>query len=129
MPMTREKAKQWRAANSETLRARAKNWRDKNPEKVRAQRKRRREKARWQRLLKTYGITREEYNNMLFVQGGLCALCGEPPEEGKTLCVDHDHDTDVVRSLLCCKCNFALGSFRGDLHLFRLAAHYLEACQ
>src|SRR3972149_3362790 len=43
-----------------------------------------------------YGITSQEYDKMFFVQGGRCAICGQPPGEnirahwGGKLCVDHD---------------------------------------
>lgn len=46
---------------------------------------------------------------MLRRQGGACALCREAPDY--ELYVDHDHETGKVRSLLCAKCNNAVGVF------------------
>lgn len=63
-------------------------------------------------LLRKYGITRAQYDAMLERQGGRCLLCLRTPEEigGKVrlLCVDHDHETNEVRGLLCRSCNAAL---------------------
>lgn len=42
-------------------------------------------------LIQTYGITLEQYNKILDVQGGVCAICGRKPREGKNLAVDHRH--------------------------------------
>lgn len=36
------------------------------------------------------------------VQGGLCAICQERMEEK---CLDHDHKTGLIRSVLCRNCN------------------------
>jgi hypothetical protein len=59
-----------------------------------------------------YGITIEQYDQLLEAQGGGCALCGvkENPD-GRRLCVDHDHETGAIRGLLCRLCNTALHKF------------------
>lgn len=41
------------------------------------------------------------------LQGGLCAICGVHADDG--LVVDHDHDSGLVRGLLCRSCNFTEG--------------------
>jgi len=56
-----------------------------------------------------YGISVEEYNRLLDQQGGTCAICDEAPEYH--LYVDHDHETEKVRGLLCRACNFAVGLY------------------
>lgn len=63
------------------------------------------------RLRSRYGITRDEYNAMLEVQDGRCAICGKEGggSRGNMLDVDHDHETGKVRGLLCRACNTALG--------------------
>lgn len=68
---------------------------------------------RW-KLANKYGITHEQYEEMFQAQGGLCAICGNPPADpgtnhGFRLKVDHDHETGVVRGLLCNSCNLRLG--------------------
>lgn len=42
------------------------------------------------RLIKAYGITLEEYEQMLADQGGVCKICGNPPKKNR-LSTDHDH--------------------------------------
>lgn len=69
------------------------------------------------KLLNRYGITVEEYAEMLAGQGGHCAICPRTPEEnGKLLSVDHDHETGEVRGLLCQPCNLALGHLEDHLY-------------
>lgn len=81
-----------------------------------------------------YGLTPERYDEMLAQQGAACAICGHPEttihySSGKvrTLAVDHDHATGIVRGLLCGRCNRALGLFADDPERLRKAALYLES--
>ncbi|AGM30035.1 endonuclease VII domain-containing protein [Mycobacteroides abscessus] len=57
----------------------------------------------------TYGITETEYEAILAVQGGACAICGRAKGITKRLAVDHDHKLgntrEAVRGLLCTTCN------------------------
>ncbi len=71
-----------------------------------------------------YGLTIEQYDEMLEAQGGVCAICGECPDEG--LAVDHCHDTGRVRGLLCRNCNSGIALLQEDLDRFSKAAKYLE---
>jgi len=67
---------------------------------------------------RVYGISREQYDEMLKRQGGVCAICRQPESNRNRrgeiceLAVDHDHDTAQVRGLLCGDCNRGLGCFR-----------------
>ena len=70
-----------------------------------------------------YGITPEQYTEMVVAQGGVCLICREVSEG---LCVDHDHVTGKVRGLLCHECNMALGKMKDDPARLRSAAEYLE---
>jgi hypothetical protein len=63
---------------------------------------------------------------MADAQKGVCAICLEPRPEDRTLRVDHDHETGVIRGLLCFRCNNALGDFREEYELFQRAADYLD---
>jgi hypothetical protein len=65
-------------------------------------------------LERKFGITREDYNRMLDAQGGACAICGTSASDARRLAVDHDHETDQVRALLCGECNLGLGKFQDN---------------
>ena len=82
-------------------------WQIANPEKHAANKRR--------ASLKAYGITPEDYDRMLEEQGGRCAMCrtDDPGGHGgvKHFHVDHDHETGVVRGLLCDTCNRGLGTY------------------
>ena len=78
-------------------------------------------RARNRMLLKKYGITLEEQENMYKEQDGVCAnsFCDtEFPslkerlksDSGKGMQTDHDHQTGKVRGLLCNVCNMSLGT-------------------
>lgn len=68
-------------------------WRKRNPDSIRSG-----------NLMRQYGITIVEYDNILSSQGGVCFLCRQPPKK-KRLAVDHDHVTGEIRALLCNYCN------------------------
>ncbi len=65
------------------------------------------------KALAAYGLTPDDYARMLSLQDGGCAICGRAPKPGKSLAVDHCHQTGRIRGLLCFRCNFGL-SFYGE---------------
>lgn len=77
-------------------------------------------------LLSTYGISLEEYNQILSKQGNACAICKLRCSTGRNLCVDHDHSSGVVRGLLCLNCNRGIGNMRDDPTLLTRAANYIK---
>lgn len=91
-------------------------------------------------LRRKFGITLEQYNAMLAEQGGVCAICGDPPtiqsgiskghKQGRQtkprLVVDHDHATGKIRGLLCIPCNRGIGFLKDDPVIVRFALKYLE---
>lgn len=79
----------------------------------------------WERSLKRkYGITADQYQQMLEEQGGVCAICKTPPTNRK-LVVDHCHQSGVVRGLLCNHCNSMLGFSRDKLAVLVALNEYL----
>jgi Recombination endonuclease VII len=56
-------------------------------------------------LRRLYGMRLDHYELLLARQGGVCAICGKPPLEGKRLVVDENHQTRLIRGLLCARCN------------------------
>ena len=65
------------------------------------------------RLKRVYGLSGEQYEEMVRRQKGLCKICGQAPDK-RGLCVDHDHITGDVRGLLCIRCNLLLGFVESD---------------
>lgn len=90
---------------------------------------RERSKARgraWWRERK-FGLTQEQYDAMLAAQGGVCAICGDPPSGKRPILrVDHCHVTDRVRDLLCHRCNSGIGFFLESPERMRAGAAYIE---
>lgn len=89
------------------------------------------ESRRW--LMRKYGLTPEQYEDMYVAQGGVCATCKQPETSvhhhtltPKALAVDHCHATGVVRGLLCWSCNSTLGRVKDSPDLLRELAAYLE---
>jgi len=76
-------------------------------------------------FLRLYGITWNDYEQMLDEQNGVCAICGSENKSGKKLYVDHDHYTGKVRGLLCVKCNGGLGFFNDDINIIESARRYI----
>jgi hypothetical protein len=72
--------------------------------------------------MRTYGMSVEDLDAMLLAQHGACAICQTAP----AVHVDHDHQTNKVRGLLCFRCNAALGQLGDDPLVVRRAARYLE---
>ena len=53
---------------------------------------------------------------------GACEVCGSK----ERLCIDHNHDTEKPRGLLCHKCNTALGLLGDDSQRMIKLIQYLE---
>ena len=72
-----------------------------------------------------YGITPEEFNQMLELQKGKCKVC-EGDSGGKTFHVDHCHRTGEIRGLLCTYCDTGIGSLKDSVDILKKAILYLE---
>lgn len=77
-------------------------------------------------LKRYYGITVEFFYGLLKKQDEKCAICrtDKPGGRGRWH-VDHNHDTNEIRGLLCHKCNVGLGHFNDDVNLLVKAVNYL----
>lgn len=75
-----------------------------------------------------YGLTLAEYEALVAAQGSRCAICGadKPGGNARTWPVDHCHDSNAVRGLLCVHCNMGIGQFQDDPERLRAAADYIE---
>lgn len=74
-------------------------------------------------LKRSYGITWPEWEAMYVAQGGRCACCWAAAATD----VDHCHDTNQVRGLLCMACNLMLGHAQDDTTRLLAAVAYLRA--
>lgn len=81
-----------------------------------------------------FGISADQFDELLASQGGVCAICREEPDAEINLHVDHDHRccaTDLtcgncIRGLLCYRCNSALGFLRESPVIAAAAVEYLR---
>jgi Recombination endonuclease VII len=88
--------------------------------------RRTRECARDRDLRKNFGITLEQYNDLLTAQDGRCAICHRHGDwTGRRLAVDHNHATGKVRGLLCGSCNRGIGFLDEDIKVLEGAIAYL----
>ena len=128
--------KKWQAANQVLLNARRRKRYALNIDDSRkkCREKQRQPKYRDSRYRRKFGISLEEYGILLKQQEGCCAICGtrDPgPKHGNwevsmPFVVDHCHETQRVRGLLCEKCNRGLGQFDDDIDRIRSAIEYLQ---
>ena len=116
--------------NRDRIKARVAAYQKANPDKVDKWVKKRSESGRrsHDHRRDKYGITEEQYAEMLERAGGVCEICGRVPSEvsKKGACVDHCHDSGKVRGILCAPCNSGIGSLRDDPAVLRKAIEYLE---
>ena len=117
-------------------------WRKENPEKYRKQYKNEisryksreyyknnKETVKNRYLERVYDISLEDYNFLLESQNNKCKICKRECSSGKSLAVDHNHDTGEVRGLLCKNCNIGLGMFFDNLDFLESAVLYLKPTQ
>lgn len=73
-----------------------------------------------------YGLTKEAFDALLLSQDGVCAICGGTNWGHRGPNVDHDHDGQGVRGILCLNCNMAIGHLGDDSRRAEAAMHYLD---
>jgi U3 small nucleolar RNA-associated protein 14 len=79
-------------------------------------------------LKRNYGITSEDFDNMLKEQNSVCEICSRknPNSKHNRFHVDHCHETGKVRGLLCSPCNLGLGAFGDNTEVLTEAIKYLK---
>jgi len=100
--------------NPEKQRIRARQWQLNNPEKHKAS-----------KLKSLYGLSVEEHQQLLDDTNGKCPICGKDFSEARA-CVDHDHETGIVRGMICSNCNSAIGLLNENIDVLLNAINYLE---
>lgn len=89
--------------------------------------------VRSRQLKYKYGITLEEFEKLLERQGGKCACCGVTKNNttgssrnGWNFAVDHCHETNKIRGLLCNQCNRGIGMLGDTPEALLRAYNYLK---
>jgi hypothetical protein len=124
-------SKEWRAAYNAKRRKRYAEdaaFREELKEKSKmASRKRCPRAKKNTRLRETFGITIEQWDEMLESQGHKCAICGHSDQSNPKIfpLVDHCHTTGEIRGLLCSRCNHGIGLFKDDPTRLENAIKYL----
>lgn len=84
-------------------------------------------------LKNNFGLTLEQYNEILEKQNYCCAICQRHQSEyDKNFAVDHSNSDNEfvskgsIRGLLCTDCNLNLVSYRVDPNIFERAAKYVK---
>lgn len=103
-------------------------WETKNKD-----RKNRLNRGCYKRNKEAFNIARRavKYNTTLEVVQAMldanpvCQICGKGPEPGKTLFIDHDHNTWQLRGVLCHRCNCGIGYFLDSPLILSQAIKYL----
>lgn len=121
---------EWRRRNKDIATKSTIAWQKRNPDKVREARARYRNKNRSKLrgyTLRKYGLTHESFDALLAQQQHKCAACGDSLKEltQKKIHIDHCHDTDMVRGILCLNCNTALGLMQDSLERVKMLAVYI----
>lgn len=95
-------------------------WREKNRIKIKEYNFR-------AKIKRNYGITYEQYEEILKSQDFSCSICKVHISKlNRRLHVDHNHSTGKVRGLLCGCCNTAIGQLKENIHNFTNAISYLK---
>jgi len=120
-----------RAKHAEKHRRRASKWYRDNHEYAKKQmaerRKNKPEVIKNEKLRLSFGITLDDYNNMMMIQNSCCAICSiDSMNFKRKLAVDHCHKTGRVRGLLCGKCNSAIGLMNDSTENLQNAISYLN---
>jgi hypothetical protein len=96
-----------------------KQWYTKNKERMK-------ERFRRNNYFSRYNITIADYEKLLEKQNNSCAICySKTGSANKRLAVDHNHQTGIIRGLLCDECNTGLGKFKDNPSLLTNAIAYL----
>lgn len=79
-------------------------------------------------MRRQYGISMEQFNLLLSMQNGGCAICGKSIDLlRRRMNVDHCHETKKVRGILCTGCNTGLGHLGDSVEGLNRAVEYLKS--
>lgn len=77
-------------------------------------------------IRRQYGISMQEFTELLEFQKGGCAICNKPIDAlRRRMNIDHCHETNEVRGILCSGCNTGLGHLGDNVEGLKKAIDYL----
>ena len=77
----------------------------------------------WQARYRRYKITKPQYDEQFEKQRGRCPLCGCILLHDLDTCIDHCHNSLVVRGILCRGCNMVVARFEDESYISRVKAY------
>lgn len=78
-------------------------------------------------LKRIYNINQEQFIKLLSRQNNQCGICNTILDSKKSgMNIDHCHETNKIRGILCRKCNLSLGLFNDDIKLLKNALKWLR---
>jgi hypothetical protein len=78
-------------------------------------------------IRRQYGISMQEFNDLLQFQNNVCAICSKSISSlRRRMNIDHCHDTNKVRGILCSGCNTGLGHLGDNVDGLKKAIEYLN---
>lgn len=80
-----------------------------------------------QHLWKTYQLSHDRVEQIFTEQGRCCACCQNTDPGEAAWHIDHDHQTNQIRGILCAKCNTGIGQLGDSLSGLQQAVAYLQA--
>ncbi len=78
--------------------------------------------GRWSK----YGLSPDEFEFLFETQASECAICQCAISRGPLAHVDHCHETNDIRGILCVRCNIGLGQMRHSVEILERAIRYLQ---
>jgi Recombination endonuclease VII len=121
-------------ANKEKRKAQSRKWRQNNKHVAQKYWSDNKEKLNaMQRefyIKRTYGLTPARFTKIFTSQGNVCACCGsDNPGSKRGWQVDHDHNKNRVRAILCQPCNSTIGHAKESIYRLLACVSYLQAAE
>lgn len=111
----KDKIREYHLKNRERINLRSKEWKTKNKEKI-----------FFGGIKSRYGLTEDQYKELVKHQNNCCAICGIDSPTKKGWCVDHCHKTNKVRGILCSNCNSLLGFAKENIKTLEFSILYIK---
>lgn len=81
---------------------------------------------KFRKIMLIYKIDESFFNAMLNFQGNKCDICKISFENLKDIHIDHNHDNNKIRGLLCGNCNTGIGLLKENIEIMQKAINYIK---